>query len=176
MRNNIFVFVRHGECVKHEDKTAKAKAKELTPLGGEQAKAVGRWLKHIQLCPSTIIHTQTQRTKETAHHIIESLSDAKIERVTCRSGFRNIRGFESKWAQWGQTLTKPKVVIFVGHHSSQQTLTRCFKLPIKTKDRSIVVLEKERKKWTLVSWAYICQNKAQITHGSLGQFGPKDEP
>jgi phosphohistidine phosphatase SixA len=176
MKNNIFVFVRHGECVQSDQSTERLKSRVLSPLGCEQANAFGQWLNHIQLLPSKIIHTQTQRTKETAKHIIEALSVKNVHRQACRSGFRDMQGLESKWTQWSHSITTPKVILFVGHHSSQQALTRCYKLPIKSTDRSIVILKKTTTQWALVSWAYACKSQHQLKGGSLEQLDPKDEP
>jgi bisphosphoglycerate-dependent phosphoglycerate mutase len=55
------------------------------------------------------------------------------------AGFRDLDGLHRKLNQW--TRKNPaKVVLFCGHHSSQQALTRAFGLGLQSRERGVVVV------------------------------------
>lgn len=133
-----FIFVRHGESRKAMSKHGESMDLGLTEQGKAQAQDAGEWIADLGLLPDLIVHTRTARTRETAHLIAKRY--AKIPPIhQVAAGFRDLAGLHKKLEQW--TRKHPaQVVLFCGHHSSQQALTRAFGLGLKAKERGVVVV------------------------------------
>ena len=137
--NSTFVFVRHGAANKTRDEDGKAQDNGLTPCGIAHARETGRRLLSLGITPQLIVHTRTPRTRQTAH-LIAAAYASEIQIKTTKSGFRDLDGLHTKLAGWTRS-SPPGVVLFCGHHSSQQALTRAFRLGLKRADRGVILLE-----------------------------------
>ena len=133
-----FIFVRHGESRKATSEQGNSMDLGLTEQGKAQAKDAGEWIADLGLLPDLIVHTRTVRTRETAQIIAKRYAKTPpIHQVA--AGFRDLDGLHKKLEQW--TRKHPaQVVLFCGHHSSQQALTRAFGLGLKAKERGVVVV------------------------------------
>jgi phosphohistidine phosphatase SixA len=134
---STFIFVRHGAANKTKDANGKTVDYGLMPRGIEYAKDAGRWILSLGIIPQLIVHTQTPRTRQTAELIAATYAEA-IPMRQVKAGFRNINKLHKKLEQW--TRNQPaEVVLFCGHHSSQQALTQAFRLGLNQKERGVIV-------------------------------------
>jgi broad specificity phosphatase PhoE len=135
---STFIFVRHGAANKTKDASGKTVDHGLTPRGIEHAKDAGRFILSLGITPQIIVHTRTPRTHQTAQLIAATYAEA-IPMRQAKAGFRDLDGLHAKLEEW--TRNQPaEVVLFCGHHSSQQALTREFRLGLKQKERGVIVL------------------------------------
>jgi|GEM_PF-4771147 len=135
---NTFIFVRHGSADKFKNHSGKTVDRGLTKVGVGEAKSAGEWLQSLGITPDLIVHTTTPRTIETAE-IISELYGGLIPTLKSKSGFRSLGGLHKKLQQW--TINHPsKIVLFCGHHSSQQALTSALKLGLSKEERGVVVV------------------------------------
>jgi len=133
-----FIFVRHGSADKFKNQLGKTVDHGLTPEGVVQAQSAGQWIQSLGITPDLIVHTTTPRTIETAQIIAELYDDA-IPTIKSKSGFSTLDGLHKKLEQW--TLNNPaRVVLFCGHHTSQQALTSALKLGLSKEERGVVVV------------------------------------
>ena len=133
-----FIFVRHGASDKVKNHRGKGVDRGLTNDGVGQAKSAGQWLQSLGITPDLIVHTTTPRTIQTAE-IIGELYGGGIPLVRSKSGFRTLKGLHKKLEQW--TINHPsKVLLFCGHHTSQQALTSALKLGLSKEERGVVVV------------------------------------
>jgi broad specificity phosphatase PhoE len=133
-----FIFVRHGAADKVKNHLGKTVDHGLTPEGVVQAQSAGQWIQSLGITPDLIVHTTTPRTIETAQIIAELYDDA-IPTIKSKSGFSTLDGLHKKLEQW--TLNNPaRVVLFCGHHTSQQVLKRAFRLGLSKEERAVVVI------------------------------------
>jgi phosphohistidine phosphatase SixA len=133
-----FIFVRHGESRKGTNERGNTADLGLTETGVAQATAAGEWIVDLGLQPELIVHTRTARTCETAE-LIAKRFEVSPPMLQVAAGFRDLDGLHRKLNQW--TRKNPaKVVLFSGHHSSQQALTRAFGLGIQSRERGVVVV------------------------------------
>ena len=133
-----FIFVRHGSADKFKNDSGKTVDRGLTNDGIGQARSAGEWLQSLGITPDLIVHTTTPRTIQTAE-IIGELYGGDIPLVMSKSGFRTLEGLHKKLEQW--TIDHPSsVVLFCGHHTSQQALTSALKLGLSKEERGVVVV------------------------------------
>ncbi|MDG1480677.1 MAG: phosphoglycerate mutase family protein [Myxococcota bacterium] len=136
---STFIFVRHGAANKTNDASGKTVDLGLTPCGIAHARDAGRRLLALSITPQLIVHTSTPRTRQTAQLIAAAYAEV-IPMRQARAGFRDLDGLDAKLAKW--TRSSPaEVVLFCGHHSSQQALTRAFRLDLKRAERGVILLE-----------------------------------
>lgn len=116
-----FIFVRHG----HYDKKGKLQPEKnktgLNARGREAARAAGEFLKREGIVPEVVFTTRTERTRETARIVLATLGVEDVQPQARGGGFskgKDKAGLDAKLAGWiGKT--DPDVVMFVGHHPSQ---------------------------------------------------------
>ena len=87
--------------------------------------------------PETAHHHAFRRCQETGN--AACLACNRLLKGQVSTGFRGISGLRKELEQW--TRKHPAyIVLFGGHHSSQQALTRAFGLGLKAKARGVVVV------------------------------------
>jgi phosphohistidine phosphatase SixA len=133
-----FIFVRHGSADKFKNHRGKTVDRGLTPDGVAHARSAGQWLQSLGIVPDLIVHTTTPRTSQTSEVILKQYGGA-IPIVKTKSGFRSLEGLHKKLEQW-TTKHPSNVVLFCGHHTSQQALTKALNLALTSKDRGVVVV------------------------------------
>ena len=146
-----FVFVRHGDYPRLQPKGPARDAEGLSDDGRAQAQAAGRWLSSQGLLPDLVVHTHTARTRETAQAVVAALG-ADIPLKQFRHGFGDMADLNAKLRAW--TADHPAaVVLFCGHHSSQQALGRALGHKLPRAGRFLVVLTPSESSWELEALA-----------------------
>jgi phosphohistidine phosphatase SixA len=144
----IFIFVRHGHYNK-EGVDIKDRPKiPLTDHGIDAAIEAGEWIAKMGVRPDVIVRTLTKRTEETADLVRESLS-SKPPIMKVAAGFKDKAGLEKMLAG-----LKKNVVVFVGHHTQQNTCIRELgggvSLPQKARASVLMYEKREDGSWELI--------------------------
>lgn len=123
------IFIRHGHYDKERYRTGSArKTAPLSQAGEEDARRAGMDLDERGIRPDFVLHTSTERTRQTAALVLQELGLADHRMINVGSAFRDLDGFARKLATWTAEngITDDSVVFLVGHGSTQDALRKCF--------------------------------------------------
>ena len=147
---NVFIFVRHGDTLKNEAGHDRRQV-GLSILGETQARQTGVWLHSMGVIPDLVVHTNTVRTRKTARILSDSIHSS-IDCEQQQGGFRKLIDLESKLIKWVGKKTV-NVLLFCGHHTSQQDICHQLNIPLGRKDRAVVLLRRMESSWVLAGLA-----------------------
>ena len=115
-----FIFVRHGHYAKDTVPARERRKLGLSQQGRQGASHAADFLEKQNLQPDAIVTTKTQRTKETAGLIIESMGLDLEPMATAGGPSKSCSSLDGKLESWQQRLPgSPKAILFCGHHSTQ---------------------------------------------------------
>lgn len=125
-----FVFIRHGAYDKNSLPYAARRNQPLSALGVQQIQAAAEWMRYRGIIPDVIIHTRTERTRQSAQIVADALQ-TDIPIVEVPAGFRSGKDLEGKLSEWTHGMTSiPSTVLFIGHHVSQDACLRDLGCPL----------------------------------------------
>ncbi len=123
------IFIRHGHYDKKLHKTrAERDRAPLSAEGEADARRAGTYLGEHAIRPDFVLHTATERTRQTAALVLEELGVTGRPTINVGTTFRNFDGLARKLARWSAQHGIPdeSVVFLVGHGSTQDALRKCF--------------------------------------------------
>jgi phosphohistidine phosphatase SixA len=117
----------------------------------------GEWLARRGIQPDLIVATRTRRTQDTAELVKEALG-TKTTVLSVPRGFQSEEGLDRLLNEWAPPMlykSTGRTVVFVGHHTQQDTCQRELvgelELPRKARG-SVLVYEKRGAVWVLVGY------------------------
>ncbi len=114
----VVVFVRHGERRRGETDP------ELTSAGRRMASETGRWLAARGFAPGLIVHTPTQRTRQTAEELASVLAPSPM--LVAAGMPESGAAWEALVAPLAQRLGEDARLLLVGHHPTLHFLADTF--------------------------------------------------
>jgi phosphohistidine phosphatase SixA len=151
---DVFVFVRHGHYDKEGVSVPERVTAPLTSKGMDAAIEAGEWLARRGIQPDLVMATRTRRTQDTAELVAEALG-TKTTVMSVPRGFQSAEGLEKLLDEWAPPMlykSTGRTVVFVGHHTQQDTCQRELEgepeLPRKARG-SVLVYERRGAKWVL---------------------------
>ena len=144
MNHTTVALIHHGE------KQGDTKESPLTARGRIQARKAALYLKTQSISPSTLLHTQTHRTWESARILSKEFPDLEIQ---------EIEDVPYLWEDWENFIQKirnkyTQNYIIVCHHPTFAMIKNEFQLKLSLQSFSsvIILVQEERHTWSILSY------------------------